>query len=154
MLSTANSSDTHFTEAQNANQTAMAPDPDRYTIIPASLKIVKVLIEELLSASGQQAAANAAAAAVATASFEDENDEEGWEDDDDTLDLSLGTTKHDLMSFMEGGQRQRDDETQKYLTEFFIRCAQENTANFQEWYNMLTDEEKAKLNEVASSAGQ
>ncbi|KAI1069863.1 hypothetical protein LB507_008120 [Fusarium sp. FIESC RH6] len=136
-----------------AKQT-MALDPDRYTIIPASLKIVKVLIEELLSASGQQAAANAAAAAVATASFEDENEEEGWEDDDDTLDLSLGTTKHDLMSFMEGGQRQRDDETQKYLTEFFIRCAQENTANFQEWYNMLTDEEKAKLNEVASSAGQ
>jgi hypothetical protein len=145
---------THFTEAQDANQPAMAPDPDRYTIIPASLKIVKVLIEELLSASGQQAAANAAAAAVASASFEDENDEEGWEDDDDTLDLSLGTTKHDLMSFIEGGQRQRDDETQKYLTEFFMRCAQENTANFQEWYNMLTEEEKAKLNEVANSAGQ
>jgi hypothetical protein len=60
------------------------------------------------------------------------------------------------MSFMEsGGQRQRDDETQAYLTDFFIRCGRENIANFQEWYNMLTEEEKSKLNEVAaSSAGQ
>lgn len=130
-------------------------NPDQYTIIPASLKIIKVLIEELLSASGARAAANAAAAAVASANFDDdENDDEGWEDDDDTLDLSLGTTKADLMSFMEGGQRQRDDETQAYLTEFFIRCARENVANFQEWYNMLTEDEKTKLNEVASSAGQ
>ncbi|KAH6995613.1 armadillo-type protein [Ilyonectria sp. MPI-CAGE-AT-0026] len=131
-------------------------DPDQYTIIPASLKIIKVLIEELLSASGVRAAANAAAAAVASANFDDdENDDEGWEDDDDTLDLSLGTTKADLMSFMEGGgQRQRDDETQAYLTEFFIRCARENVANFQEWYNMLTEDEKTKLNEVANSAGQ
>lgn len=131
-------------------------NPDQYTIIPASLKIIKVLIEELLSASGARAAANAAAAAVASANFDDdENDDEGWEDDDDTLDLSLGTTKADLMSFMEGGgQRQRDDETQAYLTEFFIRCARENVANFQEWYNMLTEDEKTKLNEVANSAGQ
>ncbi|EXM00223.1 hypothetical protein FOIG_08224 [Fusarium odoratissimum NRRL 54006] len=129
-------------------------NPDQYTIVPASLKIIKVLIEELLSASGQRAAANAASAAVASASFDDENDEEGWEDEDDTLDLSLGTTKADLMSFMEGGQRQRDDETQAYLTDFFIRCGRENIANFQEWYNMLTEEEKSKLNEVASSAGQ
>jgi hypothetical protein len=145
---------TQFVEAQDTNQPAMAPDPDQYTVVSASLKIIKVLIEELLSASGQRAAAGAAAAAVASASFEDENDEEGWEDDDDTLDLSLGATKHDLMSFVEGGQRQRDDETQAYLIDFFIRCGRENTANFQEWYNLLTEEEKLKLNELASSAGQ
>ncbi|PNP75541.1 hypothetical protein FNYG_10950 [Fusarium nygamai] len=145
-----------YAESQQANKTNQQSDPDQYTIVPASLKIIKVLIEELLSASGQRAAANAASAAVASASFDDENDEEGWEDEDDTLDLSLGTTKADLMSFMEsGGQRQRDDETQAYLTDFFIRCGRENIANFQEWYNMLTEEEKSKLNEVAaSSAGQ
>ncbi|KIL92684.1 hypothetical protein FAVG1_03864 [Fusarium avenaceum] len=141
-----------YIAAQDTNQLNLTSDPDQYTVIPASLKIIKVLIEELLSASGQRAAANAAAAAVASASFDDENDEEGWEDDDDTLDLSLGTTKSDLMSFMEGGQRQRDDETQAYLTDFFFRCGRENIANFQEWYNMLTEEEKTKLNEVA--AGQ
>lgn len=132
-------------------------NPDKYTIIPATLKIVKVLIEELLSASGARAAANAASAAVATsAEFDDEdNDEEGWEDEDDTLDLSLGATKAELMAYgMDSSARQRDDETQQYLTEFFIRCGRENVANFQEWYNMLTDDEKAKLNEVANAAGQ
>jgi hypothetical protein len=113
-----------------------------------------VLIQELLSASGTQAAASAAAAAMAAGDFDDDEDDEGWEDDDDTLDLALGATKHDLMSFLEGGQRQRDDETQAYLTEFFIKCGQENVANFQEWYNMLNTEEKEKLNELANSAGQ
>lgn len=145
----------YMEKEQEVNQPTQTIDPDQYTVIPASLKIVKVLIDELLSASGVRGAANTAAAAVASASFDDdENDEEGWEDEDDTLDLSLGTTKADLMSFVEGGQRQRDDETQAYLTDFFIRCGRENIANFQEWYNMLNDEEKAKLNELAHLAGQ
>lgn len=140
----------------NANTTTPNTDPDQYSIIPATLKIVKLLVEELVSASGARAAANAASAAIALAQFDDEeNDDEGWEDEDDTLDLSLGTTKADLMSFMEsGGQRQKDDETQAYLTEFFIRCGRENTANFQQWYNMLSEEERTKLNEVANSATQ
>lgn len=145
----------HYMQSSAAN-TTNETDPDQYTIVPATLKIVKVLIEELLSASGARAAANAAAAAVASAEFDDDdNEEEGWEDDDETLDLTLGTTKSDLMSFIEGGgQRQRDDETQAYLTDFFIRCARENIANFQEWYNLLSEDEKAKLNELANSAGQ
>jgi len=68
------------------------------------------------------------------------------------LDLSLGTTKADLMTMLENsGSRQRDDETQSYLSEFFLRAARENVANFQEWYVMLTDEEKGKLNELAST---
>lgn len=55
------------------------------------------------------------------------------------------------MSYIEGsGIRQRDDETQGYLTDFFIQAARENTSNFQDWYGMLTDEEKAKLNELAA----
>jgi importin-9 len=130
------------------------PDPDRYTVVPASLKIIKVLIEELVSASGARAASNAAAAAVAAAEFDDDDGDDGWEDDDDTLDLSRGATKADLMSFMEGGQRERDDETQAYLTDFFIKAARENVANFQEWYNNLTDDEKGALNELANAAGQ
>ncbi|RSL71941.1 hypothetical protein CEP54_001060 [Fusarium duplospermum] len=140
-----------YMEAQDANQPPPSADPDQYTIVPASLKIIKVLIEELISASGQRAASNAAAAAVAAARYDDElSDDEGWEDDDGTLDLSLGTTKAELMSFSEVGQRQRDDETQAYLADFFLRCGRENTANFQDWYNMLTEEEKTKLNEVAA----
>lgn len=130
-------------------------DPDQYTVIPASLKILKVLIEELLSASGANAAANAAAVAAAAEFADEENDDDGWEDEPETLDLSLGGVKSDLMCFIEGsGARQRDDETQAYLTEFFMRAARENVANFQEWYGMLTEEERGKLNELANAAGQ
>lgn len=145
-----------YASEMETNGPTKRTDPDKYTIIPATLKIVKVLIEELLSASGARAAASAASAAVASAEFDDEdNEEEGWEDDDDTLDLSLGATKAELMAFGgDANNRQRDDETQQYLTDFFIRCGRENIANFQEWYNMLTNEEKAKLNEVANAAGQ
>ncbi|KAI5866720.1 ARM repeat-containing protein [Durotheca rogersii] len=122
--------------------------PDQYTIIPAPLKILKVLIEELLSASGMNSAATAAAAAAA-AEFADENDDDGWEDDPDTLDLNLGSTKNDLMGFLEASNmRNRDDETQNYLTEFFVTAARDNIAGFGEWYNGLTDDEKAKLNEI------
>jgi hypothetical protein len=128
-------------------------DPDQYTIVPAPLKILKVLIEELVSASGVQAAANVAAAAANGFTDADEDDgDEGWEDEPgDTLDLSLGGTKADLMGWIEGGSsRQRDDETQAYLSEFFIRAAQENISGFQQWFAMLTDDEKLKLHELAA----
>lgn len=126
-------------------------DPDQYTIIPAPLKILKVLIEELVSASGMQAAANVAAAAATELADEDEDgDNEGWEDEDDTLDLALGGTKSDLMGWIEGGSsRQRDDETQAYLVDFFIRADAENIAEFQNWCGMLTDDEKQKVKEAA-----
>lgn len=117
--------------------------------------MLKVLIEELISASGVQAAANVAAAAAANdlGDEDEDDDEEGWEDEpDDTLDLSLGGVKADLMGWIEGGagSRQRDDETQAYLTDFFMRAARENIAGFQEWFNMLTEDEKRKLHELAA----
>ena len=128
------------------------PDPDQFTIIPAPLKIIKVLIEELLSASGMQSAA--AQAAAAAAEFADEEgDDDGWEDMPNTLDLGLGSTKAELMAWGEGQGnfvRQRDDETQAYLTEFFIKATRENVAGFNELYGALTEEEKMKLNELAT----
>jgi hypothetical protein len=125
-------------------------DPDQYTVIPASLKILKVLIEELLSASGLQSAATAAAAAAAEFADEDDGDD-GWEDDPDTIDLNLGSTKSDLMGYLEASNmRRRDDETQQYLTEFFIRAARENIADFAQWYTQLTEEEQGKLNDLAN----
>lgn len=129
-------------------------DPDRYTVVPATLKILKVLIEELLSASGARAANNAASAAIASANLESDDEDDDWEDDE-TLDLSLGATKADLMSFADScAQRERDDETQAYLADFFIRCARENVANFQEWYQMLSKAEQATLDELAKAAAQ
>lgn len=125
--------------------------PDKYTLIPAPLKILKVLIDELLFASGKQAAAMAAADAAKMAELEEEDGDDGWEDEPGLLDLSLGATKNDLMSYFEGGgNRVRDDETQTYLTEFFLQAARENTASFNVWYAQLLEEEKAKLNEIAA----
>lgn len=127
-------------------------NPDQFTIIPAPLKIIKVLIEELMSASGIQNTATA----MAAAEIADDDDDDGWEDLPNTLDLGSAATKADLMAYAEGlgssFSRQRDDETQAYLTDFFIRAARENTAGFNEQYNMLNDEEKAKLAELAQSA--
>jgi len=125
------------------------PDPEQYTIVPAPLKMLKVLIEELLSASGIHAAANAASAAVTSefADLEEDDGDEGWEDDHgDTLDLALGSTKAELMGFLDS--RQRDDETQQYLVEFFKSAAQNNTASFGQWFEMLTEDEKVKLREL------
>ncbi|KAH6662973.1 armadillo-type protein [Halenospora varia] len=127
-------------------------DPDQYTIIPAPLKIIKVLIEELLSASGIQNAASAAAAAAAEfADEEGENDD--WEDVPNVLDLGLGSTKAELMAYGEDRSatfmRQKDDETQAYLTEFFLRAGREDLAGFKGIYDLLTEEERAKLNELA-----
>lgn len=110
-----------------------------------------MLIEELLSASGIQSAANAAAAAAAEYADE-EADDDSWEDVPNILDLGLGSTKADLMAFGEGTGgfiRQRDDETQAYLTDFFVKAASENVAGFNELYALLTDGEKLKLNEIA-----
>jgi hypothetical protein len=130
---------------------SIPPDPDQFTIIPAPLKILKVLIEELLSASGLTSAANAAAAAAAEFADED-NDDDGWEDDPDVIDLNLGSSKADLMGYLEASNmRHRDDETQQYLTEFFVTAARDNIAGFGEWYNSLTKDEKGKLSEMANS---
>jgi len=103
-----------------------------------------------------QAASNMAAAAATELADEDEDggdgDNDGWEDEpDDTLDLALGSTKSDLMGWIEGGNssRQRDDETQAYLIDFFMRADAENIADFRNWCGMLTDDEKRKVKEAA-----
>jgi importin-9 len=71
------------------------------------------------------------------------------------LDLGLSGTKADLMAFGEGQgsfMRQRDDETQAYLTDFFLNVSRENIAGFNELYPLLTDGEREKLNELAHQA--
>lgn len=126
-------------------------DPDKYTIIPAPLKILKVLIEELLSASGLTSASNAAAAAAAAEWANEDDDDDSWEDDPDTIDLNLGSTKADLMQCLDASNmRHRDDETQQYLSEFFVAAARDNIAGFADWYNNLTEEEQGKLREMAN----
>lgn len=116
--------------------------------MPSTLKILKVLIVELQSASG--AALDASAAAELA---EDEGSEDGdWEDEANPfVDLGSGFSKEQLMAFANeepGGSRQRDDETQGFLVDFFKRAA--TTPGFSEEFNALTEEERQRLRESAA----
>lgn len=130
-------------------------DPDQFTIIPAPVKIVKVLIEELLSASGRQPDLYGATSANLP---DDEGEDDGWEDVPNSLDLGLPSSKAQLMAWSEGAghfTRQQDDETQTYLIEFFTKASQENIAGFSDIYaGALNDEEREKLSELAQQGVQ
>ncbi|KAJ5098185.1 Armadillo-like helical [Penicillium argentinense] len=123
-------------------------NPDRFTTVPASLKIIKVLVEELSAASGNKEMDAATAAALDDAGSDDGDDD--WEDmPGQVLDLGLGMTKQQLMSFAEEGSesvfavRRRDDETQAYLCDFFRRASTQ--PGFQELFAALTADEQTKL---------
>nr|POE72431.1 importin subunit beta-5 [Quercus suber] len=121
--------------------------PDEYTMIPAQVKIIKVLVEELLGPSG-----NRNLDASAAAEFDDDDEEDGdddWEDDPSPfLNLDSGMTRAQLMAYGAGDEttpysRGRDDETQQYLVEFFRQQAQK--AEFGEIFNALSPAEQEKL---------
>lgn len=121
-------------------------NPDQFTSVSANLKIIKVLVEELAGASGNKEIDAATAAALEE---EDSGDDE-WEDlPSNTLDLGLGVTKQELMSFGEGGTegsfaiRKRDDETQALLLQFFQEAS--TKPGFQELFAALTPAEQNKL---------
>lgn len=124
-------------------------DPDEWTIIPANLKILKVLIVELQSASGAPLEASAAAELAE----EGGSDDGDWEDEPNPfVDLGSGFSKEQLMAFAaeEPGSagRQRDDETQGFLVEFFKRAA--GTPGFVEEFDALSEEEKQRLRDSAA----
>ncbi|KAE8144268.1 armadillo-type protein [Aspergillus avenaceus] len=121
-------------------------NPDRYTVVTAPLKIVKVLVEELAAASGSKEIDAATAAALE----EENSDDDEWEDlPSNTLDLNLGVTKQELMAFGEGGTegvfgvRRRDDETQAFLLDFFRNASTKQ--GFQQLFAGLTQAEQEKL---------
>lgn len=139
-------------------------NPDQYTTVSAEFKILKVLVGELVAASGDKELDAATAAAMAGKDSDDEEGggeviiegEEGDEDDEwedmpggGTLDLNLGVTKQELMAFGEGGTegvfglRKRDDETQAFLSDFFRHAA--TKPDFQQMYAALTPSEQHKL---------
>lgn len=128
--------------------------------MPATLKIIKVLIEELQAAGG----ANSQLSPTEIEKLEEAGSDDGsWEDDPDMLDLGAGTTKQgtyfcghemetvligqiDLMALAEDNpyaQRQRDDETQAYLIEFFHGAAAK--PGFDAVFAALTEAEQEKL---------
>jgi len=123
-------------------------DPDQYTVIPATLKILKVLIVELQSAAG---AARDLDAAVAAELAEEGSDNEEWEDEANPFaDLGTGFSKEQLMAYAaeEPNQsRQRDDETQAFLVDFFKRASA--TQGFDDEFAALSMEEQGRLLESA-----
>ncbi|EGD95457.1 importin beta-5 subunit [Trichophyton tonsurans CBS 112818] len=133
-------------------------NPDRYTVISAPLKIIKVLIEELSSASGARdirGAAGLSGSQLDELESDDENDD--WEDlpsNNNFLDLGLGITKQELMGYAaeddDGAlaSRQRDDETQAFLTQFFAETA--STPRFQQIFAALTPTEQGRLQSLSS----
>lgn len=135
---------------QNATESLTKPltDPDQWTIVPATLKILKVLIVELQSASGTgldpQTAADLA---------EEGSNDDDWEDEPNPfVDLGSGFSKEQLMAYAAedgpGIGRQKDDETQAFLVDFFKRAA--GTQGFAEEFQALTEDERRRLQESAA----
>lgn len=131
-------------------------NPDRYTTVSANIKILKVLVEELSSATTSKFAnLDHASAANAAAELDSEGSDDGdeWEDVGDTgaLDLGSAATKARLMAWGNSdsptSERARDDETAEYLSAWF---RDESTKpQFQADYTALNDEEKGKLSALA-----
>ena len=126
-------------------------NPDRYTIIPANLKIIKVLVEEVSSAATSRWDQAGVTASAAGLESEGSDDGDEWEDDPNTLDLNLGITKQELMGFADDashpGGRQRDDETHGYLLEFFRGIAAQ--PDFSEKFAALTPDEQERLRAIS-----
>lgn len=138
---------TSFNHKHRQTPLTKPTDPDRWTIVPATLKILKVLIVELQSATGAPLDANAAAELA-----EEGSDDGSWEDEPNPfVDLGSGFTKEQLMAFANeepNSGRQRDDETQAFLVEFFSRAA--TTPGFAEEFSQLNEEEKQRLRDSAA----
>ncbi|KAJ4522930.1 hypothetical protein HRR83_001437 [Exophiala dermatitidis] len=141
-------------------------NPDRWTSVPADLKILKILVDELASAATSQYPDFAAAKAAADALDEEDaeaDDADEWEDvgTGGAIDLASATIRGDLMALVgEGGfgadgagasptgSRARDEETADYLLQWFKAEAEKE--DFASLFAQLTDEEKAKLQQLAS----
>ena len=133
-------------------------NPDTYTSIPANLKILKILTEEISSAA---AAFDDTAAVAGGLEVDGSDDDEGddWEDDDrggiNALDLGSGMTKEKLMAYADedspASSRARDDATAEYLVSWFRQ--QELKPGFAAMYHALNEEERERLQKIVGQPG-
>ena len=147
-------------------------EPDQYSVIPVPLKLTKVLIQELSQLSPRSPGLSLHKG-FGNDGSDDEEDE--WEDEPTIMDLAAPHTRqgqyHEgrariecsltlstiagLMGLMDESQwttRLTDDETQRYLVEFFNQISTE--PGFQDMYNSLNDTEKEKLQKMNENLGQ
>lgn len=102
-----------------------------------------MLIEELQAAGGNNSQLTQQEIEKLDEAGSDDGD---WEDDPDSLDLGSASIKADLMAFGEDrpyATRERDDETQTYLIQFFQNAA--TKPEFGDAFNALTQDEREKL---------
>lgn len=124
-------------------------NPDQYTIIPAPLKIVKILVDELLSNNVSRSVETLAPASELEKAQSVGSGDSDWEDEDGFLDLGAGMTKEALMGMVadDAPSRGRDDETQGFLLQWFGAKAQEE--GFGAVFGQLTANEQEKLRSMA-----
>lgn len=119
--------------------------PEKFTQIPAPLKILKLLISEL-GFQSQQPDPN---------DYLPERDEEGGEDNDDWEDMDdIGVPNYEkLKSYVDSddegdhGDDSNDQGIKDMLVQFFKECTTKNLGNFQQYYEMLSDEDKKVITE-------
>lgn len=141
-------------------------NPDRWTSVPADLKILKLMVDELSSAATSQFPNLAAAQAAADALDEADSDAEDADDWEDVgtagaIDLASESVRNDLMGLVgEGplaqldraasptGSRVRDEETAEYLLQWFKNEA--GREGFPALFEQLSEEEKGRLRELVA----
>lgn len=144
-------------------------NPDKWTTVSAELKILKIMVDELASATTSHFSNLAAAQAAAEAleeEDEDADDADEWEDvgAGGAIDLASASVRSDLMALVgerqpgngsfDGaaesptGSRVRDEETAEYLLHWFKSEAAKD--GFAPLFEQLSDEEKARLRELVA----
>ena len=123
-------------------------NPDRYTTIPADVKILKLLVEELSSAaSSAQRFLQTGGLEEAVSDDEADGEDGDWEDDPGAIDLSSKAMRDELMNFADGNDvvsdRGHDSEAIEYLAGWFR--ANGAQSGFQERFAQLNQEEQEKL---------
>jgi hypothetical protein len=120
--------------------------PDQYTQIPASLKILKLLVGELDFQNQQPNAADY----LPVEGNEIEDDGDGWEDLED-----IGVPNFEkLKSYVDSDNEEEDAGTDESLNQMlqtiFKECTLKNLGNFRKYYEMLSDNEKKVITECVA----
>lgn len=119
--------------------------PDQYTMIPAPLRIIKLLIQEL----GPNVGDTMRSFNQPSEEFDSEGEGDDWEDLHDGLNIP-GMSREELLALGASGRtsRQADDETYTILASFFREVLANNVGDFQSLYTMLKPEEQQQLSLV------